>query len=186
MGIALRMNAHGETAHDQRLPSRASGLLLGLGLGGFVDGILLHQILQWHHMVSHVEAYPASTVAGLEVNTLADGFFHSATWVLVVAASVTMLTSWRAGRVAPNWSFHVGLVLAGWGVFNLVEGVVNHHVLGLHHVRDDLGAPLAWDIGFLTFGALLVGVGWLLHRYGAVTLARRGIIQDPSSRDLAG
>ena len=30
-----------------------SGLLYGLGLGGFIDGIVLHQILQWHHMVTH-------------------------------------------------------------------------------------------------------------------------------------
>src|SRR5215212_10407320 len=26
------------------------GVVLGLGLGGFVDGIVLHQVLQWHHM----------------------------------------------------------------------------------------------------------------------------------------
>jgi hypothetical protein len=25
---------------------------MGVGLGGFVDGILLHQILQWHHMLT--------------------------------------------------------------------------------------------------------------------------------------
>lgn len=31
---------------------RLPGVLLGLGLGGFVDGILLHQILQRHHMLS--------------------------------------------------------------------------------------------------------------------------------------
>jgi uncharacterized membrane protein len=35
-------------------PSKASGLLFGIGLGGFLDGIVLHQILQWHHMLSHV------------------------------------------------------------------------------------------------------------------------------------
>lgn len=149
-----------------RPPSKASGLLYGLGLGGFVDGIVLHQVFQWHHMVSHVEGYPTDTVAGLEVNTLADGFFHIATWFLVVAASVTMLSTWRQGRVAPSWSFHFGLVLAGWGIFNLVEGVVDHQILGVHHVRDDLGAPLSWDIGFLVLGALLVAGGWLLHRKG--------------------
>ena len=27
------------------------GVVLGIGLGGFVDGIVLHQILRWHHMV---------------------------------------------------------------------------------------------------------------------------------------
>jgi len=32
----------------------------------------------------------------------------------------------------------------------------------VHHVRDDLGAPLGWDLGFLAFGALLVVVGAVL------------------------
>ena len=54
--------------------------------------------------------------------------------------------------------------MIGWGAFNLVEGIVDHHVLGLHHVRDDLGAPLGWDLGFLAFGALLTAVGWALAR----------------------
>ena len=145
-----------------------SGLLLGLGLGGFVDGIVLHQILQWHHLVS-AEA-PTDTVEGLEINTLADGFFHLATLLLVVAGTFTMLTAWQRGRPAPNWSFHLGLVLAGWGVFNVLDGLVNHHLLGLHHIRDDLGGPLSWDIGFLVFGVALIAGGWALHRRGAAAL----------------
>lgn len=69
---------------EARSPSRAPGLLLGIGLGGFVDGILLHQILQWHHMLTSEGSYPETTVAGLETNTLWDGLFHAATWVAVV------------------------------------------------------------------------------------------------------
>ena len=153
-------------------PSRAPGLLYGLGLGGFVDGIVLHQLLQWHHLVSDVGAYPVTTVAGLEVNTMADGFFHVATWLLVVGASIVTLAQWRQGRLAPSWSFHLGGVLAGWGVFNVVEGLVDHQLLGVHHVRDDLGGPLSWDLGFLALGALLVVVGGLLQRSGAT--AREG------------
>ena len=76
------------------------------------------------------------------------------------------MTSWRQGRLAPSWSFHFGLVLAGWGIFNLVEGLVDHHLLGVHHVRDDLGAPLSWDLAFLVLGALLLVGGWLMHRRG--------------------
>jgi uncharacterized membrane protein len=164
--------ARGQRA-GERLPTRTPGLLYGLGLGGFIDGIVLHQVLQWHHMVSAVGKYPVTTVAGLEVNTLADGLFHIASWVFVVAASVTTLVAWRQGRLAPTWSFHVGLLLAGWGIFNVVEGLIDHLLLGVHHVRDDLGGPLAWDIGFLVFGVLLVVGGWLLHRRGARAMTRQ-------------
>jgi len=152
-------------------PTKVSGLMYGLGLGGFIDGIVLHQILQWHHMVSHVEDYPMTTVAGLEVNTLADGFFHAATWFLVLGGSIAGIIAWRAGRLAPNWSFHFGLVLAGWGIFNLVEGIIDHHLLEVHHVRDDLGAPLTWDLAFLASGVLLVLGGWWLHKRGVRALA---------------
>jgi uncharacterized membrane protein len=155
----------------RRLPPRTSGLFFGLGLGGFVDGIVLHQILQWHHMLSARDESPVTTVAGLEVNTLADGFFHLGTWVLVVAASVTSLRAWRKGRLAPSYSFHFGLVLTGWGIFNVVEGLIDHQLLGIHHVRDDLGGPLSWDLAFLAFGALLIAGGWLLHRRGVRQLA---------------
>jgi uncharacterized membrane protein len=157
----------------RQLPPRAFGLLFGLGLGGFVDGILLHQILQWHHMLSSVPSHPVTTLAGLEVNILADGFFHVVTWLLVVAASITTIVAWRQGRLAPNFSFHFGLVLAGWGIFNLVEGLIDHQILGVHHVRDDLGAPLSWDLGFLAFAVLLIAGGWLVHRRGVRSLERR-------------
>ena len=170
------MTAGPTTGHRAALPSRAPGLLFGLGLGGFVDGILLHQLLQWHHLVSDVDAYPTTTVAGLEVNTLADGFFHLVMWFLVLAGSVTMLKAWRDGRLAPSWSFHFGLVLTGWGVFNLVEGLVDHQLLGIHHVRDDLGAPLSWDLGFLAVSVLLVLGGLTMYRRAAAA------INDPEAR----
>lgn len=154
------------TAPPSRPPTRSFGVVYGLGFGGFVDGIVLHQLLQWHHMVSDVDGYPTTTLAGLEANTVADGLFHVATWLLLLLASVLAVRAWQQGRLAPSWSFHFGLVLVGWGLFNLVEGVVNHQLLGVHHVRDDLGAPLSWDLGFLAVGALLVVGGWLLHRRG--------------------
>jgi uncharacterized membrane protein len=157
-----------------RAPSKASGLLYGLGLGGFVDGIVLHQILQWHHMLSSVDDHPVTTLAGLQVNTRADGFFHVVTWLLVVAGSVTSIRSWRQRRLAPTWSFHIGLVLTGWGIFNVVEGLVDHHLLGVHHVRDDLGGPIAWDVAFLALGLVLIVAGWLLHLRGVRRLVRSG------------
>jgi uncharacterized membrane protein len=61
----------------------AAGMLFGLGLGGFFDGILLHQVLQWHHMLTSA-GYPPDSVHNLEVNTLWDGFFHLSTYIFVV------------------------------------------------------------------------------------------------------
>ena len=145
-------------------PPRLPGLLLGLGLGGFIDGIVMHQILQWHHLLTGTGGQPATTVDGLEGNTLADGFFHLVTWVIVLAATVVTVKAWQDGRLAPPWRLHAGMLLVGWGAFNLVEGLVDHQLLEIHHVRDDLGAPVGWDLGFLAFGALLVIGGFAVAR----------------------
>ena len=75
-----------------------------------------------------------------------------------------MFRAWQERRLAPSWREQLGLLLLGWGAFNLVEGLIDHQLLGLHHVRDDLGSPIGWDLAFLAFGALLVAAGWLLQR----------------------
>ena len=152
-------------------PPRLPAFVLGLGLGGFVDGIVLHQVLQWHHMLTSTEDGSFDTVAGLERNTLVDGFFHLATWMLVIAATTMMFRSWRAGRPAPPPRVHLGLILVGWGIFNLVEGAIDHLILGIHHVRDDLGGPIGWDLAFLALGLVQVLAGLALAR-SADTAAR--------------
>ena len=151
------------TARDRR-PLVVPGLLLGVGLGGFVDGIVLHQMLQWHHMLTSHGDYPRDTVAGLEVNTLWDGIFHAGTW-LATAAGLWLL--WHtAGRRDVAWSGRafLGLLAAGWGLFNLVEGSIDHHILTIHHVRYSGPDALPWDLAFLAFGALLLVLGWWLYR----------------------
>jgi uncharacterized membrane protein len=149
-----------EAINRPRLP----GVLLGIGLGGFVDGILLHQILQWHHMLTSEGSYPKTTVAGLETNTLWDGLFHAATWVAVL---VGVWVLWRRATIW-RWAISrrafLGWMLVGWGLFNVVEGIVNHQILTIHHVREGVGHQAAYDLGFLAFGALLVIGGWLLAR----------------------
>jgi uncharacterized membrane protein len=147
-------------------PPRLPGFVLGLGLGGFLDGIVLHQILQWHHMLTGTGEHPANTAAGLRDNTVADGLFHIGTWALVAAGMVLAIRAWQRRELAPPWRSQVGMLAAGWGAFNVVEGVVNHQLLGIHHVRDDLGAPLVWDLAFLASGMLLILAGILLARSG--------------------
>jgi uncharacterized membrane protein len=138
----------------------APGVVLGLGLGGFVDGIVLHQILQWHHMLTSA-GYPPDSVANLNVNTLFDGLFHAMTWI---ASALGLLVLHRAVRRRRTWSGRrlLGGMAIGWGSFNLVEGIIDHHVLGLHHVRENAANVLWWDIGFLVFGAILIAAGYAL------------------------
>ena len=146
-----------------RAKVRNGGLLLGIGFGGFFDGIVLHQILQWHHMLSSTGDNPTNTVAGLEENTLADGLFHSLTFVAALAGLLIIWGALRKGVVLTGRHL-IGTMLAGWGLFNLVEGVIDHQILTLHHVNYDNVA--LWDTLFLIFGALLLACG--------VALARRG------------
>lgn len=152
----------------RRLRRRFStaGILLGVGLGSFIDGIVLHQILQWHHMLTDYgehASFPLTTVRSLEENTLWDGLFHVSTWLFV---TVGLFMLWRAVTAdhRVTWRSLVGLLLAGWGLFNLVEGIVDHHIVTIHHVRDDVADPMWWDLGFLAFGAALVAVGLWLRR----------------------
>ncbi|YAF98902.1 MAG: DUF2243 domain-containing protein [Nodularia sp. CChRGM 3473] len=152
------MEAKNETAH-RRMPLIIAGIFLGLGLGGFVDGILLHQILQWHHMLSNIR--PLKTVSNIDLNMVWDGLFHALDWVLTVVG-VGLL--WRAGgRKDVPWSSNtfVGSLLIGAGLFNFVEGLIDHQILGIHHVKPGPN-QLAWDLAFLLSGVLLVVVGWIM------------------------
>lgn len=137
-------------------------VVLGVGLGGLLDGLLLHQVLQWHHMTSAVD--PPSTVEALERNTLADGLFHAVAW-LATLAGVALL--WRAAGIAdgrPPGELLVGGLLVGFAGFNLVEGTVDHLLLGVHHVREGPEA-FVYDAAFLLLSAAIFVAGsWILRR----------------------
>lgn len=147
-------------------PSSA-GFLLGLGLGGFFDGIILHQVLQWHHMMTSA-GFPPDTVENLKINTLWDGLFHLLTYIFVALGLIVL---WRAAHQRHvHWSGKMlfGTILLGFGVFNVVEGIVDHHILGIHHVNET--APpeqwIYWDVGFLIWGVVMIVGGWFLLKAG--------------------
>jgi len=145
-------------------PILAPALTIGIGLGGFVDGIVAHQLLGWHHMLS-------ARTGDMRANEVADGLFHAGAWVVVLTGLLWLYArlrqppvpgAWPRPDAGPRpWRALVGPLLAGWGVFNIVEGIVDHQVLNLHHVRPG-PHQLGWDLGFLLFGGVLVGVGLLL------------------------
>jgi len=122
------------------------GRLLGLGVGGMIDGILLHEILQWHHMVSGW--YPPTTLDNLRVNTVADGLFHTVPWLLIVAGVFTL---WRAAQqvAPPSRRWLVGALLMGRGLFKRRRGSDRSPAVGgASRQRDGrsrhLAASRAW------------------------------------------
>lgn len=151
--------------------AKVGGVLVGAGLGGFIDGILLHQILQWHNMLSTV--LPPTTLEAMETNMFADGLFHAAVWISTFVGVLLLWSATRRLRVIPGNAWLIGLMLIGWGLFNFVEGLIDHQILGIHHVR---GAPdTAWDVGFLLTGPVLGLVGWLLMRSSSAAHADAGV-----------
>lgn len=134
---------------------------MGVGLGGFVDGIVLHQLLQWHNMVS--SWIPPTDLVAMKINMVWDGLFHALTWLMTVTGLALL---WRAGRRSDvPWSgkTFVGSLFAGWGLFNSVEGVIDHQLLGVHHVHPGVD-ELAWDLGFIASGLVFLLLGALLVR----------------------
>lgn len=134
-------------------------VLLGLALGGFFDGILLHQILQWHHLLSLV-----SGVGSLREQVLWDGAFHA---LMYVVAGMGLWGLWRArGAIgAAPWQRLAGALLLGFGAWHILDAVLSHWLLGIHRIRVDSPDPLFWDLlWFAVFGLLPALAGWWMAR----------------------
>lgn len=146
----------------------AGGILAGVGLGGFVDGIVFHQLLQWHHLVSSHDDNRPTSLDALEFNVLWDGIFHVATWVATLAGLLLLVASLRGGDGRGDGTIRrvVGLLLLGWGCFDVVDGLVNHVALGLHHLNETVARDqwLLWDLAYIAAGAAIATAGFLLAR----------------------
>ena len=137
------------------------GAVLGFALGGFFDGILLHQILQWHHLLSLVPG-----IDDLRLQVLWDGWFHALMYLIALAGLAGL---WRVRqRGAGDWGWPlVGAVLVGFGTWHVVDTLLSHWLLGIHRIRIDSPNPLAWDLLWLAlFGIVPLLLGWRLRGAG--------------------
>jgi uncharacterized membrane protein len=143
---------------------RWGAFLVGIGLGGFFDGILLHQVLQWHHLLSNVRA-PA--LQDIRAQILADGLFHV---LMYFIAAVGLFKLWRAREQCAqpgSGTLLWGSALLGFCIWHFIDIVVAHWIVGIHRVRIDTPNPLLWDLLWVgLFGALPLVLGWRMLRGG--------------------
>ena len=159
-----------EGAGSRRLPWAAA--LLGFGLGGFFDGILLHQILQWHHLLSGLEG---EAFRDIRVQILADGLFHALMYVIAAFGLWLLWRSRHALGAAGAGRLLVANAFIGFGVWHGVDALVSHWLTGIHRIRMDSSHPLLWDVLWLVaFGLVPAAFGLAMRRGGGPGEHRRG------------
>jgi uncharacterized membrane protein len=151
----------------------APAFLLGVAMSGFFDGILLHQVLQWHHLLSLA---PGTAFRDPRVQVFADGLFHVLMYLLAIIALVLFWRR-RSHLTEPDGARVVaGSFVAGFGAWNIADVGLFHWVMQIHNIRLDVPNPIAWDVGWLVvFGVLpLIGAMLIFSRRGGDPPSRGG------------
>ena len=78
---------------------RTAALLLGFGLGAFLEGILLHPVM---------------------------GTFYIFVWAVTAGGVLTLWLGIRGPGPLPSGRIFMAYALIGWGVFNMLEGIASH------------------------------------------------------------
>lgn len=137
---------------------RRASFLLGFAMGGFFDGILLHQILQWHHLLSGVQT---GALGSLSAQVAVDGVFHAIMYVIAAAGLIELFRARSAvassGPIRPRW----GHFWIGFGIWHIIDALLSHWITGIHRIKMDAENPLVWDLAwFVVFGLAPLLYGW--------------------------
>src|SRR5215216_2707950 len=141
-------------ARTDRLSLLWPGILVGIGLAGTLDEVVLHQLLAWHHF------YDRSTPS---IGLVSDGLFHLFSTAVLVIGLIQLVERRRTTPDPPRVA--LAGILLGAGGFNLYDGTIQHKLLGLHQVREGVPDNLPYDLAFLAIAAAAVLAGALLLRH---------------------
>ncbi|WP_454191084.1 DUF2243 domain-containing protein [Paenibacillus sp. Marseille-Q7038] len=136
------------TGHHYSSRNLWTGILFGFGIIAFVDEVVFHQLLHWHHF------YDKSTS---DIGLVSDGLFHAFSFFATIGSSF-MLADLRR-RDAFSLKRWIGGILLGAGSFQLYDGIIQHKVMRLHQIRyhvDILPYDLIWNFAALVL--LIVGI----------------------------
>jgi uncharacterized membrane protein len=143
--------------HLNPVPLTTASMVLGIGMGGFMDGIWFHQILQWHEMLSNKVS--VDTVIGKSVNMFWDGIFHFFCLMVVLTGLILLWKLLFRTDVNRSKNLFIGGLLLGWGLFNCVEGIIDHQILKLHFVKQVSPNPEIANWLFLGISLLMILLG---------------------------
>jgi uncharacterized membrane protein len=154
-----------------------TGIILGIGVVGSLDEIILHQLLQWHNFYVHTTQF---------WRLVSDGLFHLLSATLLFVGALRLWSQRELIRRGHGRALASG-ILFGMGGFNLYDGIVQHKVLQLHPVREKVANILPYDLAFNAVALVLLAIAWLLWgRVRSDQLApslsdRRGVVGVESS-----
>jgi len=115
-----------------------------------IDLFIFHLLLHWHHF------YDLSTTG---VALTADGFFHAFGWFITIWGLFLLADVRRRGTV--HWRRWTGAVIAGVGLFEIFDGVVDHKLLRIHQIRYGVDL-LPYDLTWISVAVLLLAIGCLI------------------------
>lgn len=130
-----------------------AGFVIGIGMMGFFDGILFHQILQIHRLITDIQ-----------YQTFAEGIFNAGIWVITLIGIFMLFKSETGFNIQTiKTKAFTGTLLMGGGFFLLAEGLINHQLLGIHHILPGTHQLIA-DMVYLGIGIALIILGYFLIR----------------------
>jgi uncharacterized membrane protein len=141
-------------AHPERPSLLWPGVLVGIGIAGTLDEVVLHQLLAWHHF------YDRSTPT---VGLVSDGLFHILSTAVLVIGIIQLVERRRTSPDPPRLA--LAGILLGAGGFNLYDGTIQHKLLRLHQVRAGVPNNLPYDLAFIALAATLALAGALILRH---------------------
>lgn len=141
-----------------------AGIVLGIGFSGWFDGFMLHMILQWHHMLSNV--IPLDSMENMHRLMTADGIFDASCFVIILTGVFLLWSAAYQRSPVPSLQTFVGQLIFGFGLFNLVEGIIDHHILAIHYVRQTPDYAIYNWTFLVVAGVLPILLGSMLMRFG--------------------
>lgn len=176
-GAVLAMASRGrDTSHDttpsppdvmrRRGSPLLTGVLLGIGIIGFLDEAVFHQLLQWHTFYWDTDQHG---------RILSDGLFHLFSTLVLLGGTFRL---WFGTRPDPR--LLLAGILIGAGGFNAYDGIVQHVLFHFHLVNEQAcaapergnsiftcHADIPFEVAWIAAGLLILGAGIALRRRDA-------------------